>query len=71
MSKLNIEAVRTDFDEAIETLQEYSLPSEIPCRESEKKEILDFLTEGLDNNGSSNCLCKIKNKQSLDWVFED
>ncbi|EAS06500.2 origin recognition complex subunit 1, putative (macronuclear) [Tetrahymena thermophila SB210] len=54
--KINVKPKHNIYDQAIEMLQEYSLPEEIPCREDEKKQILEFINEGLGNNGSSNCL---------------
>ena len=45
------------YAEAIEKLQEYALPDSIPCREEEKKNINDFLLEGLQSEGSNQTLC--------------
>ncbi|KAL4473134.1 hypothetical protein ABPG72_007364 [Tetrahymena utriculariae] len=53
---INVKPEKNFYDQAIEMLQEYSLPEEIPCRENEKQQILEFINEGLRNNGSSNCL---------------
>ena len=53
-----IENISRQFDEALLQLQEYSLPNEIPCRETEKETIKSFIEEGLENNGLSHCLCK-------------
>ncbi|KAL4429660.1 hypothetical protein ABPG74_017069 [Tetrahymena malaccensis] len=54
--KINVRPDQNFYDQAIEMLQEYSLPEEIPCRENEKQQILEFINEGLKNNGISNCL---------------
>ena len=56
--KREIELISRQFDEAILQLQEYSLPDQIPCRETEKETIKSFIEEGLENNGLSHCLCK-------------
>ena len=42
--------------DTIESLQDYSLPTMIPCREKEKKYIKDYLVNALDSNGSGHSL---------------
>ena len=42
--KNKLEEVLEKFDRAILNLQEYTLPNEIPCRESEKQTIKDLIT---------------------------
>ena len=53
-----LHGVLEKFDHAILNLQEYTLPDEIPCRETEKEAVREFIMEGLENNGLSHCLCK-------------
>ncbi|EGR34830.1 origin recognition complex 1 protein, putative [Ichthyophthirius multifiliis] len=53
---IHIKPLEDNFDLAIQMLQEYSLPEQIPCRDYEKKQIQEFIDQGLQNNGQTNCL---------------
>ena len=45
-----------EYDEACAKLQLNSVPKELPCRDKEQKRISDYVTQGVQNKGSSSSL---------------
>lgn len=50
------ESYDNEYDEACAKLQLNSIPKELPCRDSERKQITDYLKQGIEGKGSSSSL---------------
>ena len=47
---------KTAYDAACQKLQLSAIPDSLPCREAERQQIVDYITNGLKNKGSSSSL---------------
>ena len=50
------ESFDNEYDEACNKLQLNSIPKELPCRDAERKQIVDYLKMGIEGRGSSSSL---------------
>ena len=47
---------KNHYDEACQKLQLNAIPDYLPCREKERQQIIDYITQGIKNQGSSSSL---------------
>lgn len=70
---------QSEIEKALAVLQENAIPKRILCREDEKSTMTNFIKEGINEEGCSQCLCKIPKKIFLlffryfgcSWIRKD